>query len=67
MSTSMLNNDTLIIDADSHWCELPDLFTSAAPAEFKDRVPRIEVIDGTHTWVFDGHVLGQAGAGAVIG
>jgi predicted TIM-barrel fold metal-dependent hydrolase len=63
----MLNNDTLIIDADSHWCELPDLFTSAAPAEFKDRVPRIEVIDGTHTWVFDGHVLGQAGAGAVIG
>ena len=63
----MLNNDTLIIDADSHWCELPDLFTSAAPAEFKDRVPRIEDIDGMKKWVFDGHVLGQAGAGAVIG
>jgi uncharacterized protein len=63
----MLDDGTLIIDADSHWCELPDLFTSAAPAEFKDRVPRIEVIDGTQTWVFDGHVLGQAGAGAVIG
>ena len=63
----MLNNDTLVIDADSHWCELPDLFTSAAPAEFKDRMPRIETIDGMQKWVFDGHVLGQAGAGAVIG
>jgi uncharacterized protein len=62
----MLDNGTLVIDADSHWCELPDLFTSAAPAEFKDRVPRVEVIDGQQTWVFDGHVLGQAGAGAVI-
>jgi len=63
----MLNNDTLVVDADSHWCELPDLFTAMAPPEYKDRVPRVEEIDGQATWVFDGHVLGQAGAGAVIG
>jgi predicted TIM-barrel fold metal-dependent hydrolase len=62
----MLNNDTLIVDADSHWCELPDLFTSMAPAAYKDRVPRVELVDGLRTWVMDGHPLGQATAGAVI-
>ena len=29
-STSMLN-DMLVVDADSHWCEAPDLFTKRAP------------------------------------
>ena len=66
-STSMLNNDTLIIDADSHWTEPHDLFTRVAPAELVDRVPRVEEVDGVPTWVFDGHVLGQATAAAVIG
>ena len=55
-STSMLNNDTLIVDADSHWTEPPDLFTRLAPPEYKDRVPRVEEVDGEPTWVFDGHV-----------
>ncbi|MFA5884678.1 MAG: amidohydrolase family protein [Acidimicrobiia bacterium] len=60
-------SDTFIVDADSHWSETPDLFTSLAPPAYKDRVPRVEVIDGVQTWVFDGHVLGQTGAGGVIG
>ena len=62
----MLSDGTLVVDADSHWSETPDLFTSLAPPEYKDRVPRVEVIDGVQTWVFDGHVLGQTGAGGVI-
>ena len=65
-STSMLNNDTLIVDADSHWCEPPDLFTKLAPAEVQG--PRAARRGGrrSKTWVFDGHPLGQASAGAVI-
>ncbi len=63
----MLNNDTLIIDADSHWSETPDFFTNLAPPEYKDRVPRVEEIDGKTMWVLNGHVLGQTGAGGVIG
>ena len=43
-----------IVDADSHWSEPPDLFTKMAPAEYKDRVPHVEVVDGERTWVFDG-------------
>lgn len=63
----MLNGDTLIIDADSHWTEPHDLFTSVAPAEYKDRVPRVEMVESQPTWVFDGHVMGQATAAGVIG
>jgi predicted TIM-barrel fold metal-dependent hydrolase len=55
-----------IVDADSHWCEQPDWFTSLAPPEYKDRVPRVEEIDGSPTWVFDGHPLGRYSAGGVI-
>ena len=43
-----------VVDADSHWCEPPDLFLKLAPASIRDRVPRVEVIDGQRTWVFDG-------------
>ena len=40
---------------------------SAAPAEYRDRVPRVEDVDGEPMWVFDGNVLGQATAAGVIG
>lgn len=56
-----------VVDADSHWSEPPDLFTSRAPEKYRDRVPRVEFIDDQATWVFDGHPVGRAGAGAVIG
>src|SRR3954463_14248374 len=59
--------DSYIVDADSHWCEQPDLFTSMAPAQYKDRVPRVEDVDGTLMWVFDGHPVGRYSAGGVIG
>src|SRR5581483_3380893 len=58
-STRMLNGETLIIDADSHWTEPHDLFTRAAPPAYRDRVPRVETIDGQPKWVFDGHELGM--------
>jgi predicted TIM-barrel fold metal-dependent hydrolase len=59
--------DRLVVDADSHWCEPPDLFTKRAPAAFKDRVPRVEEVDGQKMWVFDGHPIGNFSAGGVIG
>jgi uncharacterized protein len=55
-----------VVDADSHWCETPDLFMRLAPPEYRDRVPHQEVIDGERRWVMDGVPLGRAGAGAVI-
>jgi predicted TIM-barrel fold metal-dependent hydrolase len=57
---------TFVVDADSHWCEPPDLFTKMAPASIRDRVPRVEVIDGQRTWVFDGEPAGEYSAGGVV-
>lgn len=59
--------DTLVVDADSHWTEPHDLFTKRAPAKYRDRVPRVEEIDGVPHWIFDGHPMGRATAAAVIG
>jgi predicted TIM-barrel fold metal-dependent hydrolase len=61
-----MSENQFVVDADSHWCEQPDLFTSLAPAAYKDRVPRVEEVDGALHWVFDGHVIGRYSAGGVV-
>ena len=50
-----------IVSADGHMdlFYLPvDTFTSRAPASLKNRVPRVEQIDGKPVWVGDGAVMG---------
>ncbi len=48
-----------IIDVDTHLSEPEDLWTSRAPAKFKDRVPQVKVVDGQSSWVIDGkHKVG---------
>lgn len=66
-SAPMTSNGLFIVDSDSHWSEPPDLFTKRAPAQFRDRVPRVETIDGQQMWVFDGKPAGIYSAGGVIG
>jgi predicted TIM-barrel fold metal-dependent hydrolase len=61
-----LAEDVQVIDADTHLTEAHDLWTRRAPAAYKDRVPRVEEVDGQPTWVVDGSVLGFAGGGGVI-
>ncbi len=56
-----------VIDCDSHFTESPDLWTSRAPAAYKDKVPRVEKIDGRPTWIVEEKTeLGFAGGGSVI-
>jgi uncharacterized protein len=59
-------SDIEVVDADTHLIETADLFTSRAPAALRDRVPRVEEIEGQSTWVMDGTVLGPAYRGGVI-
>jgi len=59
-------DDVFVFDADSHWSEPADLFTSRAPAAYRNRVPHVEEVDGQPTWVFDGQVLGRHSAAGVI-
>jgi uncharacterized protein len=55
-----------VIDVDTHLTEPHELWTSRAPKGWEDRVPRVTEIDGTPMWVFDGNVLGRAGASGVV-
>jgi predicted TIM-barrel fold metal-dependent hydrolase len=59
--------EAFVVDADSHWSEPEDLFTRLAPEKYRDRVPRVEMIDGQRMWVFDGQPMGRYSAGGVIG
>lgn len=47
-------SDLKIIDADTHLTEPHDLWTSRAPAAFRDRVPQVKMQDGHKSWVIDG-------------
>jgi predicted TIM-barrel fold metal-dependent hydrolase len=60
-------DEVRVIDADTHMTERHDLWTSRAPAAYKDRVPHVTQVEGAATWVVDGDaVLGRAGAGGVV-
>ncbi|MFC3172687.1 amidohydrolase family protein [Novosphingobium bradum] len=49
--------DLLLVDVDTHITEWADLWTARATPAFRDRVPRVELIDGKPEWVMDGHRL----------
>jgi predicted TIM-barrel fold metal-dependent hydrolase len=55
-----------VVDADAHLTERHDLWTKRAPAAYKDRVPRVEEVDGRPTWLLDGTPFGWAGAGGCV-
>ena len=56
-----------IVDCDAHYTEPPDLWTSRAPPQLRDRVPAMRRIDGKDLWFVDGDIpLGAVGI-SVIG
>ncbi|WP_419855510.1 amidohydrolase family protein [Candidatus Poriferisodalis sp.] len=66
MSGTILD-DLKIIDTDSHWSEPYDLWTSRAPAKYRDRVPRMAERDGKRRWWFDDSIpIGLPIASSVV-
>lgn len=56
-----------VIDTDTHWSEPADLWTSRAPAKYKDRVPQLGEQNGRRRWWFDGDIsIGLPIASSVI-
>ncbi len=53
MSDQTLLNGVPIIDVDTHCNEPLDLWTSRAPAKLRDRVPRVESVNGSDKWVIE--------------
>ena len=68
MTTPLLDDakELYVVDADTHLSEPWDLWTSRAPAKYRDRVPQVRHIDGKPQWVSDGIVIGPAYAVSVI-
>ena len=48
--------DVDIVDSDTHWSEPHDLWTSLAPAKYKDLVPQIKERNGKRMWVVNGDI-----------
>jgi predicted TIM-barrel fold metal-dependent hydrolase len=66
----MIMSGYTIIDADTHVTETPDVWTSRAPANMRDRVPRIETTaKGTQRWVLGDNqgILANPGMTATAG
>ncbi|PEQ12024.1 amidohydrolase [Novosphingobium sp. PC22D] len=54
-----------IVDTDTHITEAPDLFTSRAPAALKDKMPRIERVNGTDRWFIGDRDFGTLGGNVI--
>ena len=63
---SKLAEEVRVVDADTHFTEVHDLWTKRAPKGYEERVPCVKTIDGVETWVIDGTPLGPARGGGVI-
>jgi uncharacterized protein len=57
----------LIIDADSHVTEPPDVWTARVPAKYRDAVPQVVRKDGADIWVLNGERLTIVGGTAPAG
>jgi uncharacterized protein len=56
-----------VIDVDTHISEPLDLWTSRAPAKYKDRVPQMKMTDGRWVWTIDGdRSMGIGSASSVV-
>ena len=63
----MAMTTSLIIDADSHVTEPPDVWTARVPARLRDDVPHVERIDGADIWMLQGNRIGMLGVMAPAG
>jgi predicted TIM-barrel fold metal-dependent hydrolase len=54
-----------IVDCDTHFTEPPDLFTSRAPAKYKDRAPVNRRVNGVDRWFVDGRDFGSMGGNVI--
>jgi predicted TIM-barrel fold metal-dependent hydrolase len=54
-----------IVDCDTHVTEPPDLFTSRAPARYKDKVPHVRRVQGIDRWFVGDRDFGAMGGNVI--
>ena len=56
-----------VVDSDTHLSEPHDLWTSRAPAQWKDKVPQVREVEGKPRWIVNGDkVMGVATGACVV-
>ena len=63
---SVVPEGLAVLDADSHFTDVEDLWTKRAPAAYKDQILHVEEVDGERQWVIEGTPVGKAGGGSTI-
>ena len=61
---SLLPSDLKVVDADTHFSEPHDLWSSRVPAAMRDAFPHVVEHDGRRAWLFDGDAVMSAPAGS---
>jgi uncharacterized protein len=64
--TSQVPEGLAVLDADSHFTDVRDLWTKRAPAAYKDQILHVEEVEGEPQWVIEGTPVGKAGGGSTI-
>jgi len=54
-----------IVDCDTHITEAPDLFTSRAPAQYRDKVPQVRRVNGVDRWFVGDRNFGSLGGNVI--
>ncbi len=58
-------DDLQFIDADSHWTEPADLWSSRVAPSMRDRVPKLERVAGRDSWTLNGELWASTGANVI--
>ncbi|MEZ5261795.1 MAG: amidohydrolase family protein [Acidimicrobiales bacterium] len=66
-TTGDLYDGLKVIDVDAHWSEPHDLWTSRAPAKYRDRVPQVKELNGKRMWYIEDIPLSRLSATSAIG
>ena len=61
---SLAPSDLRVVDADTHFSEPHDLWTSRVPASMRDAFPHVVERDGQRAWLFNGDDVMSAPAGS---
>ena len=59
-------DDLVLVSIDDHVVEPRDMFDRHLPEAYKDKAPRVELVDGVEQWTFQGVKAGSAGLNAVV-
>jgi len=64
--SDLVSNQALeIIDCDAHLTERPDIWSSRAPASWRDRMPVQRTVDGVTSWYLDGAPWASTGGNTI--